>query len=313
VYEAKAKVSLYDLVLATRRYDAKRVERTPYIDIEITNVIPYFGVKSLLFTARSLSGTSTKIKYPTVISFYNIEFIDGEENWKRGMLKFENPETHKIVVCKQPDYRRSPVRVYCSCFTGDTKISLLNGVELPIKDLVGLEEFWVYSCTPEGKIVPGRGHTAHKTREKAKIIKITLDNGETIRCTPDHMFMLKNGSYKEAKDLTSKDSLMQSTKCYYRVIKIEDAGYEDVYCLSVDDYHNYALSAGVFVKNCPDFYFTFAYPDFNKQCYYGKKPRPYKRVIPASNYPKKNINNIPGLCKHILNMINLLIKQNYIK
>lgn len=178
MYEAKAKVSLYDLVLATRRFDAKRVERTPYIDIEITNVIPYFGVKSLLFTAKSLSGTSTKIKYPTVISFYNIEFIDGEENWKRGMLKFENPETHAVVVCKPPDYRRSPVRVYCSC---------------------------------------------------------------------------------------------------------------------------------------PDFYFSFAYPDFNKQCYYGKKPRPYKRKMPPSNYPPKNPNNIPGLCKHQINMINLLIKQDYVK
>jgi hypothetical protein len=314
VRDSKAKTSLFDLVMSTRRFDAKRVERTPYIDIEIANVIPYFGTSSILFTAKSTSGTSPTLQYPTVIAFYNIEFLNGEKNWKRGMLKFENPATGETVVCKQPSYRRSPVRVYCACFTGDTKISLLNGTEVPIKDLVGLEEFWIYSCTPQGKIVPGRGHTAHKTKKNAKVIKITLDNGKVIKCTPDHLFMLKNGSYKEAKDLNIEDSLMPLQQTMdHKIVKIEDAGYEDVYCFSVDNHHNYALSSGVFVHNCPDYYFVFAYQDFNKQCYYGRKPKPYKRVSPPSGLPPRNPKNIIGLCKHLINMVNLLIKEGYIK
>ena len=315
-YEPKASVPFFDLVLSTKRYDAKRVERTPAIDIEIAKVIPYFGTKSILFTANSLSGTSPKIKYPSVIAFYNIEFLEGDEHWKRGMLKFENPETNEVVVCEQPSYRRTPVRIYCACFTGDTKISLLNDIEMPIKDLVGVDKFWVYSYNPEGKIVPGRGHSAYKTREKAKIIQIILDNGKTIRCTPDHGFLLKDGSYKEAKDLIIEDALMSHVaelSYINRIDSIKDAGYEDVYCFSVDDYHNYALSAGVFVRNCPDFYFTFAYPDFNKQCYYGRKPKQYKRVMPPSNRPPKNEDNIPGICKHVLCMMNLLLKSGYVK
>jgi len=317
MYEPKASVPFFDLVLSTRRYDAKRVERTPAIDIEIAKVIPYFGTKSILFTANSLSGTSPKIKYPSVIAFYNIEFLEGDEHWKRGMLKFENPETNEVVVCDQPSYKRTPVRVYCACFTGDTKISLLNDTEVPIKDLVGLEEFRVYSCNSEGEIVSGRGHSAYKTREKAKIIQVTLDNEKTIRCTPDHEFMLKNGSYKEAKDLTEEDNLKSHVvelTHTNRVISIEDAGYEDVYCFSVDDYHNYALSAGIFVKNCPDFYFTFAYPDFNKQCYYGRKPKPYRHVMAPRRTPvPRNPDHIPGVCKHVLCMMNLLLKSGYVK
>lgn len=35
-----------------------------------------------------------------------------------------------------------------------------------------------------------------------------LDNNETIICTPDHLFMLRNGSYKPAALLTKNDSLM---------------------------------------------------------------------------------------------------------
>ena len=38
---------------------------------------------------------------------------------------------------------------------------------------------------------------------------MTLDSGETIRCTPDHRFLLRDGkTYKEAQYLTPNDSLM---------------------------------------------------------------------------------------------------------
>ncbi len=92
------------------------------------------------------------------------------------------------------------------CFTADTKISLLNGTECEINKLPS--EFWVYSCTPEGDIVPGRGHSPRITKIVNKLILITLDNGEIIKCTPDHRFMLRDGTYKEAQFLTEGESLM---------------------------------------------------------------------------------------------------------
>ncbi|HBE50294.1 MAG TPA: intein-containing DNA gyrase subunit B, partial [Cyanobacteria bacterium UBA11369] len=46
------------------------------------------------------------------------------------------------------------------------------------------------------------------TKANAEVIKLTLDNGETLVCTPDHPFMLRDGSYKAAALLTPDDSLM---------------------------------------------------------------------------------------------------------
>src|SRR3989344_4488566 len=46
------------------------------------------------------------------------------------------------------------------------------------------------------------------TRKDAQIFNVFLDNGEELRCTPDHRFMLKDGTYKEAQHLTPEDSLM---------------------------------------------------------------------------------------------------------
>lgn len=112
------------------------------------------------------------------------------------------------------------------CFTGDTRVSLLNGKELSLAELANGEageEFWVYSCDSDGNIVAGKAHSARKTRENAELIKVILDNGESIRCTPDHSFLMRDGSYKEAKDLRPDDSLMP----LYR--RVSPGGYELCY------------------------------------------------------------------------------------
>jgi len=97
------------------------------------------------------------------------------------------------------------------CFTGDTKIRLLDGTERSFEELAELppdEVFYVYSVDKSGRIVVGEGRNARVTRRNAQLIELTLDNGETIRCTPDHQFMLRDGTYKEAQHLTEGDSLM---------------------------------------------------------------------------------------------------------
>src|SRR5215472_12088669 len=97
------------------------------------------------------------------------------------------------------------------CFTGDTKITLLDGTEKTFAELAQLpadETFYVYSVDSSGKVVVGEGRHARVTRKEAQLVEVALDNGEKLRCTPDHRFMLRDGTYKQAQDLTSADSLM---------------------------------------------------------------------------------------------------------
>lgn len=46
------------------------------------------------------------------------------------------------------------------------------------------------------------------TRRDAELVAVALDNGKTIRCTPDHPFMLRNGRWVDAGNLRPGDSLM---------------------------------------------------------------------------------------------------------
>lgn len=149
--------------------------------------------------------------------------------------------------------------ILSGCFTGDTRVSLFDGRELSFLELLdeyGYDgKFWVYSCTSDGVVVPGLAHSVHKTKVSTRIAIVKLDNGEEIRCTPDHRFMLRDGSYVEAKDLDS-DLLLMSLKSneYNVTVGIVDSveiidSCVDVYDLEVDTYHNFALSSGVFVHN----------------------------------------------------------------
>jgi len=109
------------------------------------------------------------------------------------------------------------------CFTVDTKIKLTDGRNLSFAELInenkqGKRNF-TFTVNENNEIKIAEIKNPRKTRENAEIIKVVLDNGEEIRCTPNHKFMLKDGSYKEAQDLQSGDSLMPS---YFRLSTKDD-------------------------------------------------------------------------------------------
>ena len=96
---------------------------------------------------------------------------------------------------------------YVPCLKGDTQISLLDGKEVAIKDLVGTTQ-WIYAINKQGKVVPALATNIRRTRRGAKLIRIYLDNEKYFDCTPNHLIMQRDGSYTPAKQLTVNQSLM---------------------------------------------------------------------------------------------------------
>jgi len=113
------------------------------------------------------------------------------------------------------------------CLAGETKISLLDGREVAIKDLVEMypdgKKFYVYSIGPDNVMSVGVAHSARPTRRNAEMVKVVLDNGESVRCTPDHLWMRRDGTYVMAKNLRPDDSLMP----LYR--KVSEKGKNPIY------------------------------------------------------------------------------------
>lgn len=96
-----------------------------------------------------------------------------------------------------------------ACLTGDTRIPLLDGSCPTIAELAERGgEHWVYSFDQKkNQYVPALARSARVTGYNVPVVKVTLDDGSTIRCTSDHLFMLSDNSFMEAGDLSPGDSL----------------------------------------------------------------------------------------------------------
>lgn len=125
-----------------------------------------------------------------------------------------------------------------SCFVGDTKIKLVDGRDISINDLLLEQDYkqnWVYTFNEQAKkIEPKRIKNIWQTKITKKLVEVTLDNGETIICTPDHRFMLRDGSYEEIQNLTPGTSLMP---LYTKVSEKGLKGYRMYYEPMEDKWH----------------------------------------------------------------------------
>ena len=113
------------------------------------------------------------------------------------------------------------VGVDIGCFTGDTEVVLADSKTYRLDELVDAGEIVVYACTVDGRIHGARAK-ANRTRRDAALVEVELDDSSRMRCTPDHLFMTRDGTYREAALLEPGHSLMPfyskvDHEGYYRV------------------------------------------------------------------------------------------------
>jgi len=89
------------------------------------------------------------------------------------------------------------------CVIGDTKVLTDKGW-LTIKDL---SDTIGYVVSHDGKL--HKYADCRKTQEQVDVYTVTMDDGRSVTATPNHRFMLKDGTWKRLDELSIGDEMME--------------------------------------------------------------------------------------------------------
>lgn len=178
----------------------------------------------------------------------------------------------------------APLFADCGCLAGDTKIRFRRAGAnccMTIRDLYKSQE-------KTGSIHLRRGkthtieiksfkedvigyHNAVTVLKKGnkKVVELLLENKSSIKATPDHEFLTREGWRRLDKLIPEQDFVMISADVKNKVLKVTDvkpafskvvsikpAGHEDTYDLVCEDPYRNFVANGMVVHNCGKTYMT---------------------------------------------------------
>jgi dCTP deaminase len=141
---------------------------------------------------------------------------------------------NSFALARSVEYFRIPRNVlticlgkstYARCFRGDTRVALVDGSAPTLEEMARRadngEAFWGYSVGPFGRIIVTLLEAPRFIGRDA-LLEVTLDDGSIIHCTPDHEFLMRDGTVLMAHELRPEMPLMP---LYRQVAR----GYEMLY------------------------------------------------------------------------------------
>ena len=250
---------------------------------EVPELYNVLGDESKFNEVYEKYAKTVKAKHKTKVNAWDLLNLFMYERSFSGRVYFVFADNAFKGPYKTPVYSTN-----LCCFTGDTKVLIANGSNPEIKTIKELSEISDVNNkfklpTKEildinhGKKVLFEIKSAFAFSNGIKdVVKITLSDNSSFKCTPDHKVFVRNNNNfyeKEIKDCLNQklftvfnnynkdDEKFEKLCNSLEVIKIENCEPEEVFDISVDDIHKFIIItdqnnekfSGILVHNCEIF------------------------------------------------------------
>ncbi len=215
-------------------------------------IIPYNNLKLMEDSSIVLRVSRSPERRVIYVDVGNLPKSKAEQYVKDLMNRFKTKMVYdsktgsvvdrKNILSMVEDYwlprreggRGTEIETLPGCLAMDTQVSLLDGRELSIREIEmemnNGRELWTYSCDPlTGEVVPGLISWAGVTQKSAKVLRLTLDNGETIVCTPDHKFPVYGKGFIRADELSNNSSIIPLYRRKKDISPTKKLKYEEIF------------------------------------------------------------------------------------
>lgn len=121
-----------------------------------------------------------------------------------------------------------PINSTNPCWTGDTRVWTIDGPK-SFEELAATGEDVKVLTQVDGELVFRTMRNPRMTYEASDLVEILLDTGKTVRCTPNHKVVLRDGRKIQARELSPGDSIASvyrykaNSKGYLRLDNGEEA------------------------------------------------------------------------------------------
>ena len=177
--------------------------------------LEYFGLKptekvcfAFMNITKTLSEEIAVDKFQKTIQMSPWFMARGTVKQRNNVPYWEPPEPIAVIIGSQSsDIIGQPIYF---CLDEDTVINTTKG-DFKISELED-KLIKVNNIDRDFNVVPSDECTVKCTGEFTEEYEIEMEDGTIIKCTPNHRFMLIDGTYKEAKDLTEPDEIFSIGK-----------------------------------------------------------------------------------------------------
>ena len=148
--------------------------------------------------------SSSAVGFDTIQSFLKESpwFLDHGSLHGRGEQEYVPGKGFKFIIGSKPQHTLGQ---HIICLTGDTLVCTEKGVSSLESLCEESEPVRVWSVNEVGEKVLSDECFVKQTKFTDTLYEIELEDGTIVKCTPEHRFLMKDGSYKRAIDLCEDD------------------------------------------------------------------------------------------------------------